>query len=157
MFGKKNKKVVPTEAPKVLKWKPLDYSPKIILAWVKSLEGHTDITKWLLDNGYKELVMVNQAIYLKEEARNWLMHNGYPHLMAFVNAAEGNEKAQKWLKNNKFELLHHLALAIDDEKESWQWININSTKDIFLLAKTIKIIKDKIEERHNDVHNFGRD
>lgn len=76
---------------------PIDYPPKIILAWEKAIEGNEEILFWLRDNGYTELVMATYAISLKKEARTWLTANGYPHLMAMINAAEGNEMAQKWL------------------------------------------------------------
>jgi hypothetical protein len=110
-----------------------------------------------MDNDYKELVMANHAINLKDEARAWLIANGYPHLMAMINACEGNETAQKWLIAHGFDKLYHMALAIDGEMDSWDWLGKNVPADIFLLTQTIKKIKDNIEESHNDIHTFGRD
>ena len=136
--------------------KPIDYPAKIILAWAKAIEGNNDLLLWLNENGYPELTMATYAIYLKEEARNWLLNNGYPQLMAFINAAEGNEKAQIWLQNNDFETLYHMALAIENEEDSWKWLGKNVTPDMFILTQSIKKIKDKIEENHNDVHSFGK-
>ncbi len=101
--------------------------------------------------------MANQAIYLKNDARDWLMNNGYAHLMAMINAAEGKVQAQNWLKSNGFDQLYHMALSIDGERESWDWLGKNVPVDIFLLTKAIKKIKDGIEENHNDVHSFGKD
>jgi hypothetical protein len=135
----------------------INYHPKVILAWAKALEGNEQIALWLKENGLEELVFANAAIYLKDEARKWLMENGYPHLMAMIHAAEGDEKAQKWLLHNNFEILYHIALAVDDDQESWKWLNLNATQDLFLLAKSIKKIKDQIEENHNDVHSFRKD
>jgi len=155
MFGRNKNK-----SKKSIEVKPLNdisYPVKIILAWTKSLEGNVEITKWLLDNGYKELVMANQAIHLKNEARDWLMNNGYAHLMAMINAAEGKVQAQNWLKANGFDQLYHMALSIDGERESWEWLGNNVPVDIFLLTKAIEKIKDGIEENHNDVHSFGKD
>lgn len=136
--------------------KPINYHPKIILAWAKAIEGNDDLVLWLKENGFPELTMATYAIYLKEEARQWLTNNGYPHLMAFINAAEGNEMAQKWLLAHDFEILYHMALAIEDEQTSWEWLGDNVTADMFLLTQTIKKVKDKIEENHNDVHSFGK-
>ena len=154
MFGRKKKNISPSE---IKGMKEITYPAKIILAWTKSLEGNVEITSWLLNNGYKELVMASQAINLKSDARDWLMNNGYPHLMAMINAAEGKVQAQTWLKNQSLDQLYHMALAIDGERDSWEWLGRNVSVDIFLLTKTIEKIKNDIEENHNDVHSFGRD
>ena len=158
IFGKddnKSKKVVSGKAN--VQFMNLNYDPKIMMAWVKALEGEVDFDLWLLNNGFEELYHTNQALRLKQEARDWLMKNGYPHLMAMVNAAEGNESALHWLKVHGFELLHHIAAAVDDEMESFEWLKTNSTEMIFLLTRTIKKLKDEIEFNHNDIHSFGKD
>jgi len=154
---KKNKRKVDIEQTQKTTLKPLDYHPKIILAWAKAIEGNDDLVLWLKNNGFVELTMATYAIYLKEEARKWLQENGYAHLLAFINAAEGNESAQKWLFTHDFEILYHMALAIEDEQDSWKWLGKNVTPDMFLLTQTIKKVKDKIEENHNDVHSFRKD
>jgi len=137
--------------------KPINYDGKIIIAWSKAIEGNDKFLFWLKDNGYPELVMTTYAIYLKVEAREWLEKNGYPHLLAMVNAAEGNESAQKWLKTYGYDILYHIGLSVEDDKESLLWIRKNAPVDIFMLTKSIKKVKDKIEENHNDIHTFGRD
>lgn len=157
-FFRKNKtRQVSVDQLKATQLKSINYDPKIILAWAKAVEGNDDIMLWLKENGYTELFMATYAIYLKEEAREWLQKNGYAHLMAFINAAEGNESAQKWLKTHQFDLLYHMAMAIEDEEESWQWLRQNSSQDIFILTRSIKEVKDKIEENHNDIHSFRKD
>ena len=155
LFKKKSTQIKVADIQKVA-MKPLNYPPKIILAWAKAIEGNVEIGKWLKENGYEELLYATSAIFLKDEARKWLMENGFPQLMAFINAAEGDGKAQKWLLLNNFELLYHIAMAVEDDQESWKWLNLNSTQDIFILTQTIKKVKDKIEETHNDIHSFGR-
>ena len=157
MFWKKKKSVKPQEPEQVLPAKIKEYPPKIKLAWMKALEGNKDIASWLKDNDYEELLMCNQAIYLKDEARAWLMKNGFPHLMALINAAEGNEKAAQWLNKHGFEEYFHMAMAIESQPEGWDWIKSYSTEDVFLLTKAIKKIKDEIEESHNDIHRFSSD
>jgi hypothetical protein len=156
LFNKKEKKTI-IEPIQKLEVKNIDYHPKVILAWAKALEGHAEIATWLNENGYEELVIANAAINLKNEARTWLMQNGYPHLMAMIHGAEGDLKAQKWLLANNFELLYFIAMAVENEQEAWNWIKQNATQDIFLLTQTIKKVKDKIEETHNDIHSFGKD
>lgn len=153
----RKKKKVNLEKIQKVPLKNINYSPKIILAWAKAIEGNEEITRWLKENGYEELSMATFAIYLKEEARLWLQENGYYQLMAMINAAEGNESAQRWLLKNDFEILFHIALAVENEQSSWAWLKHNTTQDIFILAQIIQIIKDKIEEHHNDVHTFRKD
>lgn len=156
-FKKKEKTDKPKVQPAIVAMKPIDYPPKIILAWAKAIEGNHEILLWLKENGFPELAMATYAIRLKEEARDWLPKNGYPQLMAFINAAEGNEKAQRWLLLNDMEMLYHMSLAIEDEQESWIWLGENVTPDLFLLTQSIKKVKDQIEENHNDVHSFRKD
>lgn len=154
--GKKDRKISVDETNKMV-LKPINYHPKVILAWAKAIEGNDELLRWLKENGYEELFMATYAIYLKEEARDWLQKNGYAQLLAFINASEGNESAQKWLLVHDFEILHHMALAIEDESTSWEWLGKNVTADMFLLTQTIKKVKDKIEENHNDIHSFRKD
>ncbi len=134
-----------------------DYPAKIVLAWAKAVDGDEKFVLWLNENGFSELAMATYAIYLKDEAREWLMKNGYPHLMALINAAEGNKKAQAWLLANKMELYFHMAMAIEDDWRSWDWIQKNCGIEIFIVTKSIKKIKDQIEENHNDIHSFRKD
>jgi hypothetical protein len=156
-FKKKQKtEITKSAVVKNVNIKPLDYHPKVILAWAKAIDGNKDFLLWLKENDFMELAMATHAIYLREEARKWLIDSGYPHLMAMINAAEGNKPAQKWLLLHDYEILYHMALAIESEDESWEWLGKNVTPDIFLLTQSIKKAKDQIEEGHNDVHTFGK-
>lgn len=159
IFGKEPlaKKGGVEKSKAIVAFSSFNYPPKIILAWIKALEGNQDLAKFLLDNGYEEIFFLNQALMLKQEARDWLMHNGYPHLMAFVNAAEGNESAQKWLQVHGFELLYYSSIAIDDDNTGFDWLKKNSDEFIFGLVKAMKKVKDNIEFNHNDMYSFGKD
>jgi uncharacterized protein YllA (UPF0747 family) len=101
--------------------------------------------------------MTAQAIRLQDPARKWLLANGYPHLMAMIAAAEGNEKAQRWLKQYDYWTLYNIAMAVEHEKESWFWLRKNASPEIIILTKSIQVIKDQIEENHNDVHAIHKD
>lgn len=156
---KKNRKVDINSTTK-LESRELSYHPKIIMAWAKAIEGNEDLLNYLNENGFEELVMANYALKLKNEARDWLMKNGYPHLMAFINASEGNEQAKRWLEVNNFTLFYYMADAVDGEFNGingFAWLKKNAPRDIFELTKTIKTLKDGIEENHNDFHSFGKD
>jgi len=156
-FNKKKTKKVEPKDPQKIFLKDVKYSPKIILAWAKAIEGNKKINKWLIKNGYLELSVAVSAICLKNDARNWLMSNGYAHIMAMINASEGDVKAQNWLLKNNMLTFFHIAMAVESENKSWKWIGDNCGIEIFLLAKSIKTIKDKIEENHNDIHSYGKD
>jgi ribosomal protein S15P/S13E len=134
--------------------KSLDYSPKILVAWAKAVEGNQEFMDWLQNNGYQELSSATAAIKLNEKARKWLMDNGYPHLLAFIQAAESNKKALRWLENNGFMLLSKMARAIDDETEALDWIHKTQPVDIIVLTLAIKKVKDHIEDYNNDVHVY---
>ena len=155
-FKKKKREIIAADLSKT-ELKRIDYPAKIILAWAKAIEGNDEFMLWLKENGYEELSMATFAIYLKEDARNWLQENGFVHLLAMINASEGNESAQQWLKTHNFEILYHVAMAVESEKSSWDWLGVHAPADLFLLAKSMKKIKDKIEENHNDIHTFRQD
>ena len=155
-FKRKKRTIIATDLSKTT-LKKIDYPPKIILAWSKAIEGNNKLMFWLKDNGYEELAMATFAIYLKDEARSWLQNNGYAHLLAMINAAEGNESAQKWLITHNFITLYHVAMAVENEQLSWKWLASNAPLDLFFLAKSIKKIKDQIEDNHNDIHTFRKD
>ena len=157
LFGKKKKRKVSIEDTNKVITKDFSYHPKIILAWAKAIEGNNDLLDYLNKQNLKELVMATHAIRLKDKARDWLMKNGYPHVMAMINAAEGNRQAMEWLRINDFEVFYNMARAIDDEPEGFVWLKENATQDIFLLTKSIKKVKDEIEEAHNDIHMRSRD
>lgn len=135
----------------------LDYPPKVLLAWIKAVEGDQALALFLYENGYEELFHTTHALLLKEAARNWLMQNGYAHLLAFVNAVEGNAHAQRWLQMHGFEVLYHVSLAADGEMTSFAWLKAYADPLLFLLARTIKKLKDQIEFNHNDMYSFGKD
>lgn len=157
-FFKKKQLISADEVTKVI-ITPVDYPPKILLAWCKAIEGNKDILSWLSKNGFEELAVSCWAIRLDDNARSWLLKNGYPHLMAFINAAEGNESALKWLEKYNMTVYVKMALAIDGDPETstsaYHWLLKNVNPTLFMLTKSIEQVKDEIEERHRDVHKFA--
>jgi ferritin-like protein len=94
---------------------------------------------------------------LKDDAREWLMKNGYAHLMAMINGAEGNKEAIHWLEKSKFEVLKHIALAGDRDQDSLEWLKRNNHFEFAMIAERIRVLKDQIEDTHNDVHSINLD
>lgn len=139
LFGRKKVKTAGTD-PKYVKIQPLEYPPKIILAWNECLKGNVDITNWLLENGYRELVIAASVIHGENSGEQWLMKNGFPHLLAFAHAMEEDEEALRWLEVNKFEKLRRIALAATYENWAWDWVLANCTEDLILLCKTLRLL-----------------
>ncbi len=161
MFFKRNKKKKSKKAAEVTeitKLKPLKYPAKILVGWAEAIAGNTDLRDWFLSsNDYKELGVSVHALLLKDDARDWLMKNGYAHLMAMINGAEGNEDAIRWLDKANFQVLKHVALAGDRDEDSFKWLMKNNHIEFAMVAEKIRVLKDQIEDTHNDVHSFGKD
>lgn len=157
MFGWFKRKKEQVQEVKAVPLKPINYPANVILLWAKAVDGDKVIQLGLKESGFPELFHATNAIYLIQESRDWLMENGYAHLMAMINASEGLAQAQQWLLAHNMELLYHIGRAVDHEQESWDWLGKHATPDLFMLAKSIQFIKDKIEENHGDIHSFGKD
>jgi hypothetical protein len=53
-FKKKEKNTPkPVENVTLSAVKPLDYHPKIILAWARAIKGNDDLMRWLKENGWE--------------------------------------------------------------------------------------------------------
>jgi formyltetrahydrofolate hydrolase len=48
-------------------------------------------------------------------------------------------------------------MAVEHEQESWFWLRKHTNPELIILAKSIQVIKDRIEENHNDVHAIHKD
>jgi hypothetical protein len=157
MLFKRKKKNTP-KVEGVVKLKQLNYPPKILIGWAEAIGGNKKLTEWFLESPeYRELGMTVYALQLKDDARDWLMKNGFAHLMAMVNGCEGSEEAIHWLDKSNFQVLKHLALAGDGHEVSFKWLVQNGHKEFAIVAQRIKVLKDQIEERNNDIHSFGSD
>jgi hypothetical protein len=137
--------------------KPLDYPPKILVAWGEAITGNTRFRDWLIMNGYRELGLFVFAMHNKDDARMWLMKNGYPHLMAMLNGIERNKNALIWLKKHGYDILFHMALAGDGDEAAYQWLLANNHAAYAMIAKKIEYIKDQIEDDNNDPHHISFD
>lgn len=138
-----------------VKYKPLVYPAKILLAWGEAIGGNKKIRDWLGKNGYPELYTFVFALNLKDDARKWLMKNKYPHLLALIQGVERNKKALDWLKKNQFDLLWRIALAADGDEDSLTWLLLNH-RDFAHLAIKIKKVKDVIQDDNDDPHRISR-
>lgn len=133
------------------------YPKKIIVAWAEAIGGNAVIRDWLISNGYPELGLFVFAVHNKDEARNWLLNNGFPELMALVNAAEGNAQARLWLRNNGFDILEKMALTADNSDEAFAWLMRHELQDMAMVAQKMRVVKNEIERRNNDLHMISPD
>ena len=159
MFGRrKKKKREQLEVASTVKLKPLNYPSKILVGWAEAIGGNTELRDWFMaSDQYKELGLCIHALLLKDEAREWLMKNGYAHLMAMINGVEGNTDAIHWLDKANFQVLKHVALAGDREVSSANWLLKNGHHEFAMIAERIRVLKDQVEDTHNDIHSFGKD
>tara|TARA_B110000046_G_C12894677_1_gene355899 strand:+ start:96 stop:572 length:477 start_codon:yes stop_codon:yes gene_type:complete len=158
MFGRKKKKSEAADVTEVVKLKPLNYPSKILVGWAEAISGNIELRDWFLSSDqYKELGMCIHALLLKDDARDWLMKNGYAHLMAMINGAEGNKDAIHWLNKANFQVLKHVALAGDRDEKSTNWLIKNGHQEFAMIAERIRVLKDQIEDTHNDIHSIGKD
>jgi len=158
IFKRKKKKDTDQEISTLVQLKPLNYPPKILVGWGEAIGGNIALRDWFLASAdYKELGMTVHALLLKNDARDWLMKNGYAHLMAMINGAEGNQEAIHWLNQSNFQILKHVALAGDRHENSLQWLIDHKHVEFAMIAERIRVLKDQIEDTHNDVHTFGKD
>lgn len=149
----KKKKVKKTKAEKA-SIKPINYPPKILVAWGEAISGNSEINDWLMKNGYPELGIFCHALKNDVKGKNWLMNNGYPHLLAMISGGEGDEIALKWLEEFNFTLLKYMALAIDGHPAAKKWLR---EYDMLYATLAFKMeeVKDHIELRNNDPHTLN--
>jgi len=150
---KKNKKTTNKKAERA-SIKPINYPPKILVAWGEAISGNSKILDWLMKNGYPELGIFCHALKNDVKGKDWLMNNGYPHLNAMISAGEGDEIALKWLKQFNFDLLQYMGLAIDGHEGAKKWLR---EYDMLYATLAFKMeeVKNHIEMRNNDPHTLN--
>ena len=134
--------------------KPINYPPKILIAWGEAISGNSKILDWLMKNGYPELGIFCHALKNDVKGKDWLMNNGYPHLLAMISAGEGDEIAIKWLTEFDFDLLKYMGLAIDNHPGAKKWLR---EYDMIYATLAFKMaeVKNHIEMRNNDPHTLN--
>ena len=77
--------------------------------------------------------------------------------MAIIRGAEGEEKAVKWLEEYNMLPLAKVALASDGDENALRWLITNNHRELAVIAQKIKIVKDEIQRRNDDVHSISPD
>ena len=135
--------------------KPLNYPVKVLAVWGEAISGDKKCLNVLLKSEYKELGLFVHAMHNQDEARKWLMDNGFPQLLALLNGTERKKDALHWLKFHKLTTLYHMALCADSEHDSFDWLINNDQKEMAMIAKKIEFVKNEIEDNNSDPHKIS--
>jgi hypothetical protein len=93
---------------------------------------------WLMNNGYKELLAVLDAVRDDKKAFKYLMDNKHYVLAAFVNAIWEDQKAFKFLMDAKAYDWAACANIINGDQAAEDALNRNGKKHFVLLAHAIQ-------------------
>lgn len=134
----------------------LDYDPKVLVAFHKSLEGDTKFSDFLMNNGYPELEALSSAIHSNEAALQWLLENGYPEFAVLSNAIDNEDNAIAWLKKYNCDFLSKFAAACRKETDAIEWFVKNDLRLFILMIDTIHHILLYQSWDSSDFHKFRR-
>ncbi|MBA2611716.1 MAG: hypothetical protein H0U95_07090 [Bacteroidetes bacterium] len=94
---------------------------------------------WLMNNGYKELLAVLDAIRDDKKAFKFLMDNKHFVLAAFVNAIWEDEKAFKFLMDAKAFQWAACANIINGDEKAEEFLKTSGNEHYVLLAHAIQM------------------
>ena len=125
------------------------YTKEIISLFCEMIAGNRSAYKMLMDNGYQELIMVNEALGGKKEGFQWLMENKKYIPAAFVNAImDENKKSVAFLMKMKAPQLAAVANAIIGDPNALDWLKKNG------LEHYVKLV-DAIEKKFENDEGHG--
>lgn len=134
----------------------LDYDPKVLMAFLKSLEGDRKFSDFLMNNGFQELEALASAIHSNEAALHWLLENGYPEFAVLSNAIDNEENAIAWLERYNCAFLSRFAAACRKEQDAIQWFVDNDLRLFILIIDCIHHILLYQSWDASDFHKFRR-
>ncbi len=134
----------------------LDYDPKVLVAFHKSLEGDRKFSDFLMNNGYPELEALSSAIHSNEAAFQWLLESDYPEFAVLSNAIDNEENAIAWLEKYHCTFLSLFAAACRKETAAIKWFADNDLRLFILIIDTIHHILLYQSWDASDFHKFRR-
>lgn len=129
-----------------------NYPSKVILAWSEAVNGNEPITKWLISNGYPELISCLDSFRGNENADKRLMKSGHPEFVAFVEFINGSKKAKEWLEQFGFDLFITIGDFVNEEDGSAKKLMATGAKEVIIFAQRLKKFVTEIDFDANDVH-----
>ena len=134
----------------------LDYDPKVLMAFLKSLEGDRRFSDFLMNNGYRELEALSSAIHSNEAALQWLLDNGYPEFAILSNAIDNEDAAIAWLDKYNCTFLATFAAACRKETAAIQWFADHDLRLFIMIINEIHHILLYQSWDASDFHKFRR-
>lgn len=127
-----------------------NYSKESIRKLTECIVKSSQAYNWLIDNNYRELIALSNAINGNKAESRWLMENKFVHLAAFANAMLGDKNAFEWLHKSRIILWAATAsIILNDDKQAYVLLKTKGYDHFLLLAQ---IIKKKL-----DIESMGDD
>jgi len=122
------------------------YPAKILLAWSEAIAGNEKIAKWLVDNGYSELICVIDFLWGSTKAGDWMIKNKFPEWRAFAEYV-GEEKpmAKQWLLKNNFDVLALVGDVVHENKKSLKVLQSINQPEMVHIAQNLNRLLYRIE------------
>ena len=115
------------------------YSTHAIDQLTRHVMKDTSGFNWLMNNGYKELLITFDAIRDDKKAFKFLMDNKYFELAAFVNAIWDDKKAFKFLMDVKAFEWAACANIINGDDKAEEFLKKSGREHFVLLAHAIQM------------------
>lgn len=130
-------------APRDLRKMGLEhYDVRILLALLKSLQGHRDFFQWLMNNGYPEIAAFSNAICGDKDAMKFLFRTHYEWLAILSNAIDGEDQARVWIGKACKPVNLMFAMACQQEPRAVKWLQVRRLDIFLVLAQEIHEILD---------------
>lgn len=131
----------------------ITYPKKILLAWSQAISGNEKIAKWLLENGYPELICVIDFLWGSTKAGEWFKKNKLLHWRAFCDyLGDEDPRARAFLEKSGYELLALLGDAVHEKKPALMYFNQNGMTEMSLLAQSLNKLLYNIEFDTNMIY-----
>lgn len=118
------------------------YDVRILLALLKSLQGHREFFQWLMDNGYPEVAAFSNAVCGDKEAMKFLFHIHCEWLAILSNAIDGEEQARVWIGKACKHVNLMFAMACQQDPLAIKWLQTRQLDIFLVLAQEIHEILD---------------
>jgi len=129
------------------------YPAKILLAWSQAIAGNEKIAKWLVENGYSELICVIDFLWGSTKAGEWMLKNKFPEWRAFAEyVGDENPGAKTWLIKNNFDILVLIGDVVHENKKSLKVLQAKKQPEMLLIAKNLNKLLYQIEFDTNIIY-----
>lgn len=114
----------------------MKYTVEDIRALSKWINNDTKAFNYLMEKGYRELVLIKESLEGRDEVEKWLFENNHKILASFLDAVSGNLSAAKFLVKNE-PILAATAGMVNGDKMAEAWLRKNKLDHFVELGKAI--------------------